>query len=76
MTYVIMPDNTIANAVDVMQEIIESTVQDVIESSEGLDLTSAEGIKDVGEQIAYYIEISTGEKVDVHAVIAELKQWL
>lgn len=76
MTDVIMPDNTVAEAKDVMPELIQSAVQNTIENLDSLDLTSADGIDDAGEQIADYLEISTGEKVDVQAVIEELKRQL
>lgn len=74
MVEVIMPDNTTANAVEVLPELIRSVVQNVLENSEGLDLRNDAGIADAGEQIAYYLEIITGEKVDIQTVIAELKR--
>lgn len=74
MVEVIMPDNTTANAVDVTPELIRSAVQNALENSESLDLRSKAGIADAGEQIAYYLEISTGEKVAIQTVIAELKR--
>ena len=76
MTDVIMPDNTTAEAKDVMPELIQSAVQNAIENPDGLNLRSKAGIEDAGEQIAYYLEIATGEKVDVQAVITELKRQL
>lgn len=76
MIEVIMPDNSTANAVDVMPELIKSAVQNAIDNSEGLDLNSAAGIEYVGEQIADYLEAVTEEKVDVQVVITELKRQL
>lgn len=76
MTDVIMPDNTTAEAKDVMPELIQSAVQNAIENPDGLNLGSKAGIEDAGEQIAYYLEISTGEKINVQAVITELKRQL
>lgn len=76
MIDVIMPDNTTAEAKDVMLELIQSAVQNAIENPDGLNLRSKAGIKDAGEQIAYYLEISTGEKINVQAVITELKRQL
>ena len=76
MTDIIMPDNTTAEAKDVMPELIQSAVQNAIENPDGLNLRSKAGIEDAGEQIAYYLEIATGEKVDVQAVITELKRQL
>jgi len=76
MTDVIMPDNTTAEAKDVMLELIQSAVQNAIENPDGLNLKSRSGIEDAGEQIAYYLEISTGEKINVQAVITELKRQL
>ena len=71
-----MPDNTTANAVDVMPELIKSAVQNAIENPEGLDLNSTAGIEGAGEQIADYLEVVTKEKVDIQAVITELKRQL
>lgn len=76
MTDVIMHDNTTAEAKDVMPELIQSAVQNAIENPDGLNLRSKAGIEDAGEQIAYYLEISTGEKINVQAVITELKRQL
>lgn len=76
MVEVIMRDNSTANVVDVMPELIKSAVQNAIENSEGLDLNSTEGIEDAGEQIADYLEVVTKEKVDAQAVITELKRQL
>lgn len=76
MIDVIMPDNTTAEAKDVMLELIQSAVQNAIENPDGLNLRSKAGIEDAGEQIAYYLEISTGEKINVQAVITELKRQL
>jgi hypothetical protein len=76
MVEVIMQDNTTAQAKDVMPELIQSAVQNAIENPDGLDLNSTVGIEDAGEQIAYYLEAVTEEKVEVQAVIAELKRQL
>lgn len=76
MIEVILPDNSIANAVDVMQQLIESAVQNAIENPEGLNLRSKAGIQATAELIVDYLEISTGEKFDVQAVITELKRQL
>lgn len=76
MVEVIMQDNTTAQASDVMPELIKSAVQNAIENSEGLDLNSTAGIEDAGEQIAEYLEAVTEEKVDIQAVIVELKRQL
>ena len=76
MIEVILPDNSIANAVDVMQQLIESAVQNAIENSDGLNLRSKAGIQATAELIVDYLEISTGEKFDVQAVITELKRQL
>lgn len=76
MMEVILPDNTTANAVDVMQQLIESAVQNAIENSEGLDLNSTAGVEDAGKQIADYLEVVTKEKVDAQAAITELKRQL
>lgn len=76
MVDVIMKDNSTANAVEVMPELIKSAVQNAIEIPEDLDLNSAEGIEDAGEQITDYLEVVTKEEVDVQAVIAELKRQL
>ena len=76
MVEVIMRDNSTANVVDVMPELIKSAVQNAIENSEGLDLNSTEGIEDAGEQIADYLEVVTKEKVDAQVVITELKRQL
>jgi hypothetical protein len=76
MVEVIMRDNSTENAVDVMPELIRSAVQNAIENSEGLDLNSIAGVEDAGVLIADYLEVVTRVKVDVQAVIAELKQQL
>lgn len=76
MIEVILPDNSIANAVDVMQQLIESAVQNAIENPDGLNLRSKAGIQATAELIVDYLEISTGEKFDVQAVSTELKRQL
>lgn len=76
MVEVIMRDNSTANAVDVMPELIKSAVQNAIENSEGLNLNSTEGIEGAGKQIADYLEVVTKEKVDAQAVVTELKRQL
>lgn len=76
MVDVIMKDNSKAQAKDVMPELIQSAVQDAIENPEGLDLNSSDGIEDVGWKITDYLEVVTKEKVDVQAVITELKRQL
>ena len=76
MIEVILPDNSIANAVDVMQQLIESAVQNAIENPDGLNIRSKAGIQATAELIVDYLEISTGEKSDVQAVITELKRQL
>lgn len=76
MIEVILPDNSIANTVDVMQQLIESVVQNAIENPDGLNLRSKAGIQATAELIVDYLEISTGEKFDVQAVITELKRQL
>ncbi|WP_166166791.1 hypothetical protein [Acinetobacter sp. SA01] len=76
MIEVILPDNSIANTVDVMQQLIESAVQNAIENPDGLNLRSKAGIQATAELIVDYLEISTGEKFDVQAVITELKRQL
>jgi polyhydroxyalkanoate synthesis regulator phasin len=76
MVDVIMKDNSKAQAKDVMPELIQSAVQDAIENPEGLDLNSSDGIEDVGWMITDYLEVVTKEKVDVQAVITELKRQL
>lgn len=74
MVEVILSDNTTVNAVDVMPELIRSAVQNALENSEGLDRRSKAGIEELAWMIVDYLEISTGEKVDVSTVIAELKR--
>lgn len=76
MVEVIMPDNTTANAVEVLPELIKSAVQNALENSEGLDLNSTAGIEDAGWKIADYLEVVTDEKIDAQAVIAELKRQI
>jgi hypothetical protein len=76
MVEVILRDNTTANAVDVIPELIKSAVQNAIENPEGLDLNSSDGIEDAGWKITDYLEVVTKEKVDVQAVITELKRQL
>ncbi|MFV5514003.1 hypothetical protein [Acinetobacter gerneri] len=76
MMEVILPDNTTANVVDAMQQLIESAVQNAIENPEGLDLNSSDGIEDAGWKITDYLEVVTKEKVDAQAVIGELKRQL
>ena len=76
MIEVILPDNSIANTVDVMQQLIESAVQNAIENPDGLNIRSKAGIQATAELIVDYLEISTGEKSDVQAVITELKRQL
>ena len=76
MIEVILPDNSIANTVDVMQQLIESAVQNAIENPDGLNLRSKAGIQATAELIVDYLEISIGEKFDVQAVITELKRQL
>lgn len=74
MVDVIMPDNTIKHAVDVMPELIRSAVQNALEASEGLEIRSKASIEELGWMITDYLEISTGEKVDVLDVITELRR--
>ena len=76
MIDVIMHDNTTAEAKDVIPELIQSAVRNAVENLDGLNLRSKAGIEDAGQQIAYYLEISTGEKINVQAVITELKRQL
>lgn len=76
MVEVILRDNTTANAVDVIPELIKSAVQNAIENPEGLDLNSSDGIEDAGWKITDYLEVVTKEKVDVQAIITELKRQL
>lgn len=76
MTDIIMPDNTTHEAKDVIPELIQSAVQNAIENPDGLNIRSKAGIQATAELIVNYLEISTGEKSDVQAVITELKRQL
>ena len=76
MVDVIMKDNTDVEAKDIMPLLIESTVRDAIENSEGFDLRSEAGVEYFGEQIAEYLEIVTKETVDTDEVIKVLKWQL
>lgn len=78
MVEVIMPDNTTANAVDVMPELIRSAVQNALENSEGFDLRSKAGIEELAWMIVDHHSIVTqGEiNMDFHVVLDELQSQL
>ena len=74
---VIMQDGTVAKALEVMDKLIVSEVENTISNNdEDFDLTTAEGIADAGEIIGYYLEITTGIKPELAKVVIELNRQL
>lgn len=77
MVEVILRDNTVAQASTIMAKLIAEEVANTIKENDGdFDLTTAEGIEEAGEAIAYYLELVTNEKVTSAAVNYELRRQL
>jgi hypothetical protein len=74
---VILRDNTVAQASKIMAKLIAEEVANTIKENDGdFDLTTAEGIEEAGEAIAYYLELVTNEKVKPTTVNYELRRQL
>lgn len=74
MVDVILKDNTVAQASDVIELLIVSEVESLIRENDGtFDLTTTSGIEDASQLISDSIEITTGETV---SYIAVSKQFL
>ena len=77
MVEVTLQDNTTASASDIIDALIASEVENTIRENDGdFDLTTAEGIEEAGEVIAYYLELVTNEKVTPATVNYELRRQL
>lgn len=74
---VILRDNTVAQASKIMAKLIAEEVANTIkENDDDFDLTTAEGIEEAGDAIAYYLELVTNEKVTSATVNYELRRQL
>lgn len=77
MVDAILRDNAVTQASKIMAKLIAEEVANTIKENDGdFDLTTAEGIEEAGEAIAYYIELVTNEKVIPANVNYELHRQL
>lgn len=77
MTEVILRDGKTVNAADVLETLIASEVSNTIANNTGeFDLTSTKGIRAAAEAITDYLQVVTGQNVELSAVVSELKSQL
>lgn len=74
---VMLQSGMTVKASEVMGTLIAEEVKNTIKANDGnFDLTTTEDIEEAGEAIAYYLEISTGEKVTPISIAHELHRQL